>query len=140
MKAVPPTTPVKARPLTVDDLSNSVNRSGPPDGEFGEDSYDEEFLKEIDGMALDASISEEVIPTIFHTPRVSGGAVSSSSGGAVDAVECGCEVNPSRSNSSKIVLSTHLSPTSGAPGCLKTSLMPMPLSRIESAFGGSRMR
>ena len=77
--------PVKSRPLTVGDLSNSVNSSGPPTGEFEGDSYDKEFLKEIDGMALDASISEEVIPTIFYTPRVSGRSVSSRPGGATHA-------------------------------------------------------
>ena len=70
--------PVKQRPLTVGDLSSAVNSSGPAAaGDFGGESYDEDFLREIDGLALDASISESVIPTIFYTPRVSGETVTS---------------------------------------------------------------
>ena len=69
--------PVKERPLTVGDLSSAVNSSGPAvAGDFGGESYDEDFLREIDGLALDASISEDVIPTIFYTPRVSGETVT----------------------------------------------------------------
>ena len=64
--------PVKVRPLTIGDLSETAHDSGAPPKKFDEDSYDEEFLKEIDGMALTASISEDVIPTIFYTPGCPG--------------------------------------------------------------------
>ena len=74
--------PVKERPLTVGDLSSTVNSSGPAEsGDFGGETYDEEFLREIDGLALDASIGEDVIPTLFYTPRVPGETVSSESSG-----------------------------------------------------------
>ena len=74
--------PVKERPLTVGDLSAAVNSSGPAASDsFNGETYDEEFLREIDGLALDASISEDVIPTIFYTPRVSGKTVTPTSPG-----------------------------------------------------------
>ena len=59
------------------DLTTSVNSSGPAESsDFGGEIYDEEFLHEIDGLALDAAMSEDVIPTIFYIPRVSGETVS----------------------------------------------------------------
>ena len=84
--AVQSPSPVKTRELTVEDLTSSVNSSGPAEaGDFGGETYDEEFLREIDGLALDAAIGEDVIPTMFYTPRVPGEAVTATNPGRESA-------------------------------------------------------
>ena len=71
--------PVKTNPLTVGDLASASSSSAPTEAsEFAGYSYDADFLREIEGLELDSSISEDVIPTIFYTPRVSGKTVSRS--------------------------------------------------------------
>ena len=64
--------PVKTNPLTVGDLASASSSSAPTEAsEFAGYSYDADFLREIEGLELDSSISEDVIPTIFYTPGYS---------------------------------------------------------------------
>ena len=79
--------PVKPREPSAgnsDALTNGTDETAPE--EFGPSAYDEDFLREIDDLALDTSIGESVIPTIFYTPRVSGenGASSVDGSGQLD--------------------------------------------------------
>ena len=65
--------PTKPARLTVEDLAKSPEGAKRGEAEeFVGEAYDEDFLREIDDLALDTSIGEDVIPTIFYTPRVSG--------------------------------------------------------------------
>ena len=77
--------PNPPNPLTVGDLATDKSAAPSITEDFGDANYDEEFLREIDDLALDASIGEDVIPTIFYTPRVTGGSLVPASGAGISS-------------------------------------------------------